>query len=48
MIGKYGNNKINKNFGKKTQELCASKIIFNFKSDSGILNYLNGKEIQSL
>lgn len=43
--GKYGNNKINKQFNKKYQELCAYKLIFNFINDSGILNYLNGKEI---
>jgi len=43
--GKYGNNEINKKFKKKTQELCSYKLIFNFKNDSGILNYLNGKEI---
>lgn len=44
--GKYGNNEINKKFKKKTQELCSYKLIFNFKTDSGILNYLNGKEIR--
>lgn len=43
--GKYGQNDINKKFNKKTQELYSYKIKFNFKTDSGILNYLNGKEI---
>lgn len=43
--GKYGLNEINKKFGKKSQELSSYKIKFNFKTDSGILNYLNGKEI---
>lgn len=43
--GKYGINTINKKFNKKTQELCSYKIIFNFSSDSDILNYLNQKEI---
>ena len=43
--GKYGNNEINKKFKKKSQELCAYKIIFNFCTESGILEYLNGKEI---
>jgi len=43
--GKYGINSINKQFNKKTQELCSSKIMFNFKTDAGILNYLNKKEI---
>lgn len=41
--GKYGINEINKKFNKKTQELKAYKLKFNFKSDSGILNYLNNK-----
>ena len=45
MTGKYGKNEINKKFNKKTQELCSYKIKFNFKTDAGILNYLNGKEI---
>lgn len=43
--GKYGINSINKKFNKKTQDLCSSLIIFNFKTDAGILNYLNKKEI---
>lgn len=43
--GKYGINLINKKFKKKTQELCSYKIKFNFTSDSGVLNYLYGKEI---
>lgn len=42
--GKYGINEINKKFNKKSQELIAYKLIFNFKTDSGILEYLNGKE----
>lgn len=41
--GKYGKNTINKKFNKKSQMLCSYKIKFNFKSDSGILNYLNTK-----
>ena len=44
--GKYGNNKINKKFNQKTQLLCSYYIKFNFISDAGILNYLNGKEIK--
>ena len=42
--GKYGLNEINKKFSAKTQKLCSYKLGFNFKTDSGILNYLNGKE----
>lgn len=44
--GKYGDNTINKKFGKKTQELFSYKLVFNFKTDSGILNYLNNMEIK--
>ncbi len=43
--GKYGSNIINKKFNKKTQELCAYKLEFNFTTDGNILNYLNGKKI---
>ena len=43
--GKYGNNEINKKYNKKMQELESYKLIFNFKSDSGILSYLQGVEI---
>lgn len=43
--GKYGNNEINKKFKRKTQDLTSYKLIFKFKTDSGILNYLNEKEI---
>ena len=42
--GKYGINKINKKFGKKYQMLCSYILKFKFKTDSGILNYLDGKE----
>lgn len=44
--GKYGSNQINKQFGYKTQQLCSYILKFNFQEDSGILNYLNGKEIK--
>ena len=42
--GKYGINEINKKFNKKTQELTAYKLMFNFNTDSEILEYLNNKE----
>ena len=44
--GKYGINEFNKQFNKKSQELTSYKLIFDFKSDSGILNYLNKKEFK--
>ena len=43
--GKYGINEINKKFNQKTQFLYSYKIKFNFKTDSGFLNYLKDKEI---
>lgn len=42
--GKYGKNIINKEFNQKYQLLCSYKLKFNFTSNSGILNYLYGKE----
>ena len=44
--GKYGVNKINKKFNAKTQELYSYILKFNFREDSGILNYLRNKEIK--
>ena len=41
--GKYGKNEINKKFGKKYQMLQNYILKFNFKTPSGILEYLNGK-----
>ena len=42
--GKYGLNDINKKFSAKTQKLCSYMLKFDFKTDSGILNYLEDKE----
>jgi 23S rRNA pseudouridine955/2504/2580 synthase len=42
--GKYGVNKTNRAYGIKTQALYSYKLRFEFTADSGILNYLNGKE----
>ena len=44
--GKYGKNEINKQFSKKHQMLCSYKLKFNFRTESGILSYLKGKEIK--
>ena len=44
--GKYGINEINKKFNAKTQELYSYILKFNFREDSGILNYLRNKEIK--
>ncbi len=42
--GKYGINEINKKFKKSTQMLCSYRLKFNFVTNSGILEYLNGKD----
>ena len=44
--GKYGINSVNKDFGFKFQQLKAYSLKFDFKTDSGILNYLNGKSFK--
>lgn len=44
--GKYGSYEINKKFGVNTQLLCSYSLKFNFTNDSGLLNYLDGKEIR--
>ncbi len=41
--GKYGTNTANKPYGYKKQFLSSYRLCFAFKSDAGILNYLNGK-----
>lgn len=44
--GKYGINHKSKS-GKQYQMLCSHYLKFNFKSDGGILSYLDGKEFYS-
>lgn len=46
MIGKYGSNEFNKKFSYKYQLLRSYKLEFKFKTDAGILNYLNGKSFE--
>lgn len=43
--GKYGTNELNKGTGFKYQALYSYKLIFNFTTSAGLLEYLNGKEI---
>jgi 23S rRNA pseudouridine955/2504/2580 synthase len=42
--GKYGTNTINKRFGLPYQALYSYKLRFDFSTDAGILNPLNGQE----
>lgn len=41
--GKYGTNKLNKDFGYKKQFLYSYKLVFDMDDDAGILKYLNGR-----
>lgn len=44
--GKYGTNAQNKKYGYKKQFLYSYKLIFDFTTDAGILNYLNGHKFE--
>ena len=39
--GKYGNERLNRIYGEKHQALCSYKLEFVFKTDAGVLQYLN-------
>ena len=42
--GKYGVEKVNRTFGEKGQALYSYKLLFDFPTDAGILDYLRGRE----
>ncbi len=42
--GKYGTNALNKALGYKKQCLCSYKLVFDFTTDAGELEYLNHRE----
>ena len=44
--GKYGTNEINKRFSYSGQALYSYKLKFTFKTDAGMLEYLNGREFE--
>jgi len=44
--GKYGTNRQNKGGGQSKQVLCSYKLRFSFTTDSGVLEYLKGKEVR--
>lgn len=44
--GKYGNNAQNKKYGYKKQFLYSYKLIFDFTTDAGLLEYLNHREFE--
>lgn len=43
--GKYGEREFNRIMGRKYQALCAYKLKFDFTTDGGVLEYLNGKTV---
>ena len=44
--GKYGSNKVNKQYGYEGQALYSYKLTFSFTTDAGCLGYLNNKEFE--
>ncbi len=44
--GKYGRNEQNKKSGLKKQCLCSYRLQFDFSTDAGVLEYLNGKSFE--
>lgn len=45
--GKYGLNQVNKLYSVKHQALCSYRLTFDFKTNAGILDYLNTKTFKS-
>jgi 23S rRNA pseudouridine955/2504/2580 synthase len=41
--GKYGDGRLDREFGESKQALCSYKIVFTFLSDAGALSYLDGQ-----
>jgi 23S rRNA pseudouridine955/2504/2580 synthase len=44
--GKYGSGKMNRPFGETGQALCSYRLVFDFRSDAGILRNLSGREFK--
>jgi len=44
--GKYGIGHLDKKYGEAKQALCSYKLTFNFKTDAGILKYLQGQTFE--
>ncbi len=44
--GKYGKNELNKKSGLKKQCLCSYKLVFDFTTDAGSLEYLNKRSFE--
>ena len=44
--GKYGSERQNKPYGEKYQALCSYRLVFTFRSDAGMLQYLDKSEFR--
>ena len=44
--GKYGSERFNKGYDEKGQALYSYRLVFDFPTDAGILNYLKGREFR--
>ena len=44
--GKYGSERFNKGYEEKGQALYSYRLVFDFPTDAGILNYLKGHEFR--
>jgi len=44
--GKYGNGQVNRMYDESKQALCSYKLVFAFKEDAGLLEYLNGQTFE--
>ena len=44
--GKYGMGVLDKPYGETKQALCSHKLTFDFKTDAGLLSYLDGQTFQ--
>jgi 23S rRNA pseudouridine955/2504/2580 synthase len=44
--GKYGSERLNKPYGERHQALCSYKLVFAFRTDAGILSYLDKKKFR--
>jgi len=46
--GKYGSERLNKQYGESRQALCSYKLVFDFRTDAGPLSYLDEREFKIL
>ena len=45
--GKYGTNEQNRAYRQRYQALQSHRVVFDFKTDAGLLAYLNGKSVEA-